>query len=161
MLTLNAELIYTIINIIILYFLMKKFLFRPVMDVIQKRQKIIEDALEEAQKQKEQANKLYEQYQKSISNMEQEGKEIVQQAKNRAEAEYEKLIADAKKEAAQIKCSAEKNAAIQSQKAMEQAKENIVDLAMAMTAKLLEENHSASWDEKKLQQFLTQAGEKQ
>ena len=161
MLTLNAELIYTIINIIILYLLMKKFLFKPVTDIIEKRQKGIENALEEAEKQKQQANELYCRYQQSISKMQQEGKEIVQQAKNRAEVEYEKLIADAKQEATQIKLSAEKSVAIQEQKAMEEARESIVNLALSMTEKLIEENNTAAADEKKLQEFLTQAGEKQ
>jgi F-type H+-transporting ATPase subunit b len=49
MLTLNLNLLYTVVNILVLFVLLRKFLYRPVMNVIEQRQKQIDDAIADAQ----------------------------------------------------------------------------------------------------------------
>ena len=48
MIQFNASLIYTIINLVIFYLLLKKFLFKPVMGIMEKREKMIADGLQNA-----------------------------------------------------------------------------------------------------------------
>ena len=45
MLQLNVNLLFTIINLVVLYLLLKKFLIKPVTDVMEKRKKLIADGL--------------------------------------------------------------------------------------------------------------------
>ncbi len=46
MLTLNLNLLYTVVNILVLFLLLRKFLYKPVMNIIAQRQKQVDDALE-------------------------------------------------------------------------------------------------------------------
>ena len=58
MIQFNASLIYTIINLVIFYLLLKKFLFKPVMGIMEKREKMIAD-----EKTENQGNKgIYDQF---------------------------------------------------------------------------------------------------
>ena len=43
MLTLNLNLLYTVVNVLVLFFLLRKFLFKPVADIIAQRQKLVDD----------------------------------------------------------------------------------------------------------------------
>ena len=48
MLTLNLNLLYTVVNILVLFLLLRKFLYKPVMNIIAQRQKQVDDALNAA-----------------------------------------------------------------------------------------------------------------
>ena len=45
MLTLNLNLLWTVVNVLILFLLLRKFLYKPVMNIIAQRQKQVDDAL--------------------------------------------------------------------------------------------------------------------
>ena len=49
MLTLNLNLLYTVVNILVLFLLLRKFLYKPVMNIIAQRQKQVDDALNAAE----------------------------------------------------------------------------------------------------------------
>ena len=49
MLKLDINLLYTVVNILVMYALLRKFLFKPVQDVLDKRQKMVDDELANAQ----------------------------------------------------------------------------------------------------------------
>ena len=49
MLTLNLNLLYTVVNVLILFLLLRKFLYKPVMGIIAQRQKQVDDALNAAE----------------------------------------------------------------------------------------------------------------
>ncbi len=48
MLRIDFNLVLTIINLIVLYLILRKFLFRPVMDIMEKREKMIADGISHA-----------------------------------------------------------------------------------------------------------------
>ena len=43
MLTLNLNLLYTVVNVLVLFLLLRKFLYKPVMNIIAQRQKQVDD----------------------------------------------------------------------------------------------------------------------
>ncbi len=55
MLTLNLNLLYTVVNILVLFLLLRKFLYKPVMNIIAQRQKQVDDALNAAETSKQEA----------------------------------------------------------------------------------------------------------
>ena len=58
MLNINLSVIYNIINIIVLFLLLRKFLFKPVTDIMEKRKSLIEEALKDADNSKNEAAEL-------------------------------------------------------------------------------------------------------
>ena len=67
MIQFNASLIYTIINLVIFYLLLKKFLFKPVMGIMEKREKMIADGLQNATDTQNEAKQLKADYEKALS----------------------------------------------------------------------------------------------
>ena len=64
MIQFNVSLLFTIINLIVFYLLLKKFLFKPVMGIMEKREKMIADGLKNASDSQEEAARLKAEYEK-------------------------------------------------------------------------------------------------
>jgi F-type H+-transporting ATPase subunit b len=94
MLRIDSNILWTIINLLILYALMKHFLFQPVHDILEKRKQEIESdfalANQEALESKNKADQQLENMQTICDGM-------LADAKEKASLEYEQIIADANK----------------------------------------------------------------
>ena len=66
MLTLNLNILWTVVNILVLFVLLRKFLYRPVMNVIEQRQKQIDDAIADAEGKKNDAQAVLAQAQDKL-----------------------------------------------------------------------------------------------
>lgn len=102
MLKLDINLFFTVINLLIWYFLIRKFLFKPINQVIEKRKQAIEDRYEEARKVKEDALAEKEKYEAMESGIQEEKERVMQQAQEDARAEYDKIVAEANRRAGEI-----------------------------------------------------------
>ena len=67
MIQINMNLVYTIINLIVLYLLLRHFLIRPVMEVMEKRRRMIDEGFQNARSAKEDALKMKREYEASLS----------------------------------------------------------------------------------------------
>lgn len=102
MLKLDINLLFTAINLLIWYFLIRKFLFKPINQVIEKRKQAIDDRYEEAEKVKEDALAEKEKYEAMESGIQEEKAKVLQQAQEDARAEYDKIVAEANRRAGEI-----------------------------------------------------------
>ena len=59
MLRIDFNLVLTIINLIVLYLILRKFLFRPVMDIMEKREKMIADGISHANEEQDNSMKMH------------------------------------------------------------------------------------------------------
>lgn len=114
-------LIAQIINFLVILFVLKKFMYKPVLDVLKKR----EDQIKEGIKNSDEADK-------KLLNAEEKEKQILTKAQERAE----KIVSEAKLEASEIKSSAEESARIESEKMLTQAKEAIAQEEKAAEERL-------------------------
>ena len=99
MLTLNLNLLYTVVNILVLFVLLRKFLYRPVMNVIEQRQKQIDDAIADAEGKKNDAQAVLAQAQDKLQNVDTEAAQRREAYEKQAEVEKQQLLADARKQA--------------------------------------------------------------
>ena len=76
MIQINMNLVYTIINLIVLYLLLRHFLIRPVMEVMEKRRRMIDEGFQNARSAKEDALKMKREYEASLSGAKQEAVRI-------------------------------------------------------------------------------------
>lgn len=81
MIQINLNLVFTIINLLVLYILMKKFLFGPVIRIMDQRKEMIDQQFEEAKKTEDRANQLQKQYENALKSAKEESYQIVEQAK--------------------------------------------------------------------------------
>ena len=72
MIQININLVFTILNLIVLYLLMKKFLFGPVLNVIEKRKNLIEQQFANARESEERAHTLEAKYEEALKSAKEE-----------------------------------------------------------------------------------------
>ena len=100
--TISWELLFQIINTVILFLVLKKLLFKPVLNIIEKRENMIQDDLATGAKAKNEGIALKKEYEEKVSLAKEEGKEIIKQATSRAEEKSNQIIADAQAEASSL-----------------------------------------------------------
>ena len=84
MIEINMNLVYTIINVIILYLLLRHFLIKPVTDIMEKRKQLIADGLQSAQDAQDGALKMKQEYEAALNGAKQESVQIVENARKSA-----------------------------------------------------------------------------
>ena len=90
MLSLNAwNIIWIVVNLLVLYLIFKKFLFQPVLNVIKAREDLINEQLENAKKTNEDALEKKKNYEEQLSLAKGEADKIIMEARERAESEKE------------------------------------------------------------------------
>ena len=104
MLRFDMNFLYTMINLIVLAFLLKKFLIKPVTDIMEKRRQLIEDGLKNAQNAQEDAMKMKEEYAQALGGAKEESVRIVEKARKDAKSEYERIVEEADARAGSIIC---------------------------------------------------------
>ncbi|MDD3218976.1 MAG: F0F1 ATP synthase subunit B [Lachnospiraceae bacterium] len=158
MLKLDWNLLFTIINLVVLYFLLRKFLIKPISGIIEKRQSMINGGLKEADKAKEEASKLKTQYENSLQTATQESAEILEDARKKASEEKELIIKAANEQAAKIKQTAKDNMETERENTRKQLETEIASLAMAAATKIVLEGASKETNQAMYNQFLEKVG---
>ena len=129
--------LFILLNTLTIFFVAKKFLFKPVMKIMSDRQKEIDDLYADAGAAKEQARQLQESYQQKLSAAQETSDRIVKEAVARGQSREEQIIRDANAQAAAIMDKASRDIAQEKKKAINDAKNEISDLAMAIAGKVV------------------------
>ena len=137
MLDFSVTFIITIINITLLFFILKALLFKPVTKFMAERTKKVEDSIEQSEKDKAQAKILLAQYEAQIKTAEQEATAIIQNAREQARQEAEKIIADGRNLAEATHARIQKELELERGAALARFKQEAASLVVAATGRLL------------------------
>jgi len=96
MLDFSVTLIITIINIAVLFFILRAILFKPVTKFMADRTKKIQDLIDQAENNKTQARTLLAQYEAQLKKAESEAEAIIRTARENARLEADKIIAESR-----------------------------------------------------------------
>ena len=102
LLRIDWNVIFTIVNLIVLYLGLRKFLIGPVTKVMDQRKQLIEGQMADARHVNDQANELKAQYEYALKQAHEESAQIVEKARKSAQAEYESRMDAADAEAQKI-----------------------------------------------------------
>lgn len=158
MLRLDWNLLWTILNLLIFYVVIKKFLIHPVLSVMEKREKMIQDQLHEASAKEAEAEEKRKLYEASLSKAKAEAASLVEAAQAEAKARYDQTVESAEAEASRIAAKAKREAENEKEQARRDVQAEVAGLAMAAVAKILQEGSSPESDELLYRQFLQKAG---
>jgi len=136
MLDFSVTFIITIINITLLFFILRAILFKPVTKFMADRAKRVQDSIEQAEKDKAQARKMLGEYEDKLKNAEAAAYEILKTARENAERQAEVIIAEGRQEAADISAAARKQLEAEHQAALAKFKLEAAALVIAASAKL-------------------------
>ena len=158
MLTLNINLLWTVLNVLILFLLLRKFLYKPVMDIIAQRQKQVDDAMAAAETSKNEAKTALNAAQDKLRNVDTEAAQRREAYEKQAEKEKEQLLADAQRQADAIVAEGKAAAEAERQHKLREADAQTTALAQAMCEKLLARNLTQQDDARLLDDLLQKAG---
>ena len=158
MLTLNLNLLYTVVNVLILFLLLRKFLYKPVMGIIAQRQKQVDDALNAAETSKMEAAAAMNAAQDKLRNVDTEAAARREAYEQQAETAKQQLLAEAQKQADAIVAEGKAAAEAERQHKLREADAQTTALARAMCEKLLSRNLTEQDDSRLLDDLLEKAG---
>lgn len=157
--TISWELVIQIINTIILFWILKKILFKPVLDIIDARENAIKADIATGEQAKNEGLALKAEYEQKLSVAKNEGQEIIKQATLRAEQKSEEIISTAKEEAINIKDKANRDIAQEKEKVMNELKNDISNIAILAASKVIEKDIDQAKHEEMINKFIEEVGE--
>lgn len=158
MLKLDINIIFNILNVLVLYLLMKKFLFDPITGIMEKRTNSIKASLKEAENKNNEALNLKREYEEALENAEFKAEEIIREARQAALEEHEKQIKATKEEISQMMEAARKSMEYEKAKILQEAQGEIAGIAMVLATKLIQKNLDENSNKKLMSDFLSEAG---
>ena len=161
MLRFDFNVIFTIINLFVLYFLMKKFLFDKVNNIIQQRQQMVDEEYAAAQAAREQAQADQAKYSAALAQADQEVDGILKEGREKARVEYNRVLANAQAEAQKEVAKAHASIARDREETMRSIKTEVGQLVALTAGKLLEEDVSDEVCERLYEEMMAQAGERE
>lgn len=159
MLRLDINLLFTVINLVIIYVIIRRLLFKPVKNIIAKREAEINKQYEDARVTEDNANALKTQYEQALNGAAEEKAAVISEARVKAGAEYDRIVGDARSAADKLMEDARKEAAKEHEKTIKQAKAQIEELVVAATARVVASGQGEAADRELYNQFLTKTGE--
>ncbi len=160
MLRIDSNLIWIIVNLLIFYFLIRKFLFKPVLNIIEKRKQMVAEQFEKADTVNAEALELKTQYEASLQGAKEEAVQIVADARERADVQYKQIVSDAEKRSADLLEKTNQDMEKERDRALQSVQKEISTLAMAAAIKIIGENSSKVTDEQLYNEFLSKTGDK-
>lgn len=157
MLKFDFNILWTVINLVIFFVLMRLFLFKPIKKIIDKRNELIQKQFKDAEEANAAAEAKMADYENRIANVETEAQQIISDAKDSAKAEYGKIIDRAHTDAKKLKADAEKQIASEKESARKAAKEELASLAMQAAEKVVGANISDKTNSDIFDEFLNES----
>ena len=155
----DINLVFTIINLLVLYLLMKKFLFGPIIKVMDVRKAMIDQQFAGAKEQEDQAKALMEQYEGALKSAREESFQIMEQARKEAKAQADKTVEDTQAKVSAMLAKAQEDINTERENAMRQMKDDVASLAMEAAGKIIGKNSGADQDLSLYDQFIEKAGD--
>ena len=151
--------LFTLLNFLAVFFVLKHFLFKPVMKLIKDRQDEIDGMYADAGQAKESAEALQAEYEQKLSAAAETSERIVKEAMVRGQSKEEEIIRQANAEASAIMDKAAADIAQEKKKAINDAKDEISGMAMAIAEKVVGRELNTQDQDKLFDEFLKELGD--
>ena len=148
-----------ICNLMIQLFIFKKFLLKPIKQVIADRKAKADSEIADAQKLRTEAEAMKAEYEQNLQNARAEANEIVSNAQKTATARGEEIVGEARAQAAALKQKAEADIAQERKKAVNEVKDEIGGIAMEIASKVVEREISEKDHKDLIDEFIKNVGE--
>ena len=142
LLSLDWNLLFTLITVIVLILILRKFLFKKVHKFMEDRENEVIETLENAEKTSNMADQKLVEYQNKLDSAEEERREIIVAAKEEARIEADKIITEAKEKAEAIHAKSKLEIERDRIKAEKQLKQEMSELIVLAANKALENKES-------------------
>ena len=151
--------IFQILNLLLLMVLFKKYLFKPVTEILEKRQAEIEGHYQEAQQAETDAKVMKADYESKMANARQEADRVIQTATESANAMSASIVEDARTQADQLKRRAQTEIDLERRRAFDEVKGELSGIALDIASQVIEREVNEKDHEAFIDEFIKNVGE--
>ncbi len=155
----NATFFFQIFNTFVLYLFLRKMLFKPVTELIEKREMEIASDIDNAAIKNEEADELKKEYNKKIKTIENEGKKIIKEAKMVAEKEASRIMEKVREDEKEIRLKNQIELEREKIKAVNELKDEISNLTIMAASKVVGKNLKLEDHIALIDQFIDEVGD--
>ena len=148
------------IAVFVMFLFLSYMLFNPAREMLKKRQDKVKNDIDSAEKSREDAAKLKEEYENSLREIHKEEDAILSAARQKALENETKIIDQAKAEAANIIARANHQAELEMKKAQDEIKKEIITVASMVAGKAVSEKLDIEIQDSLIDDTLKEIGEK-
>jgi F-type H+-transporting ATPase subunit b len=156
---LNWNFVFQLINTLILFLILRHFLFKPVTTFMQNRENEIKNQIQDAKNLEEQGLAFKGEYEGKLKHAEEEGKEILRKQTQIAETKAIEIVKSAEAEIESMKVSAQKELERERVKAINELKDQISELTILAASQVVQKNLSESDHKELIDKFISEVGD--
>ncbi len=149
----------TWLNLLLLYFILKKLLYQPIVNIMEQRKNEVEGMYSSARDKEETAKGLVEEYTDKLNQSKDEASEIIKNATVYAKKNEEAILEEARKEAANLINKANAQIEQEKKKTYENIKTDISELSVAIAEKIIQKEISKDEHEALILEFIENVGD--
>lgn len=158
MVILWENIVITLISFGILYWLLSRYAFKPLFNVMEKRRQIVMSEMQQAEKDRKEAAALLEEQRKAIETARQEAREIIENTRAMSTKAADELIAASKQEAARLKEAAMQEIESEKNRAIEDLRKEVGAMSVKIASKIIEKEVDASAQGALVDKYLKEVG---
>ena len=160
-LNLNSQIIWVFVDLLILFVLMKKFLFGPITQMLDDRAQQVSDTLDQADKRLAEAEQQQTAHDAQLASAKQEAgsQRSSQEAAARGQQEYDRLVAEAQTAVQRLYEQAARRRDSERTQMLREAKKEITALVLLTTAKVSRQKLNSDTDRAMIDDFLREETE--
>ena len=155
------QILISVANLLLIFLILKKFLFKPVKKVMDQRQAMVDDQFAAAAEAEEKANQDKAEWEARLATADDEAAARIAAADETARRHGERVVAEAKEKAQGIIRQAESEAQLERQKATASIRDEIADVSAELAQKMLEREINADDHRAMIASFLDEVGDAQ
>lgn len=152
------QIVISLANLLILFLVLKKFLYKPVRDTLEKRQREVDEVYSLANEVLENANSEREAYEKKLLGADEECDALIRTAQQNARQRSSAIVSEAEEKAAGIMRRAENEIELAKGEAEASMKKEIAELSVQLAEKLLEREINAADHRELIDSFISDIG---
>ncbi len=153
------QIVISLLNLTIMFLLLKKLLFKPVQKMMAQRQSSVDAQYENAANAEREANENKAKWEEKLSCAKDEADTIIKSASENAARRGDEIVAEAKEKADGIIRRAQSEAELERKKAAEGIKREIADVSARLSEKLLEREIKMDDHRKLIDSFINEIGD--
>ena len=154
-----GTIIFTLMNLLILFLLVRHFLFGRVNKMLESRQAEVQKTYDDANQANEKAKQLEEEYSVKLSAAKEESAEIIKNATLKAQSRSDEIVSAAKQEANSIFDRTNLEIEREKKRAVNDIKDTISEIAFMVAEKVVEKEIDKKDNERLIEDFINNVGE--
>jgi F-type H+-transporting ATPase subunit b len=148
-----------IASFLILVWILAKFAWKPLMNMMEKRRQFIEDNLANAEQERKEAERIRQEYQEEMLKARQDAQLIIEKATKNSEERANEILDQARKETEKMKQAALADIGRERDKAITEVRAQVVDMSIAVAEKIIQQKLDITGQEALIEQFIQEVGD--